>query len=131
MLRKKYSIVPICVKESEIRSVLISYEDKCVQKGSIIQYLNTKLIAKHPYFDNKTSSHKYVFYDDGYALMGVDNTNKIYESYLLNSKRAYHYNTLGTTLSSSLKVTPVEFKAFTKRGALNKFKKYNKRKELK
>ena len=116
--RKKYAIVPICMKEYRLRCVLISYENKVLKSIDNVLYEGTKLIAKDPYFYDSSKSHQYDFHDTYYILSSVNNTHKIYESYLLGEKRPYHYH-----INSMFK-NPIEFKAFTQKGALRKFRKY-------
>lgn len=130
---KKYAMIPINTKEDEegnihVRRVLISYRFKThskINKKSnyekvVANYRGTKIIATDDYFKNPNATHRYTFYDNGYALESVHNN---LNGFLYAFKPEIFYMRVYHGLDRKYDGYPsvIEFKANTKDEAIKLF----------
>lgn len=119
--KKTYAMIPINSKingkdEVLIRRVLISYKGKPIQGvfgGKT--YINTRLVAKDPYFKDEKSSHQYIFFDDGYYLEECKHAD-LKEDYegvgIMHKVRPYHTTfKLDNYFKDGDELKSIEFKA--------------------
>ena len=103
MKKTNYSMVVINRKYDEndkllLRRVLISYTKKNKLKDRVV-YKGTKIIEVDDYFLNQSSSHQYIFTDEGYNLINVDESRSEFSDFYINcinnslkeKVRPYHY----------------------------------------
>ena len=101
---RTYAAIPINKKVMDdgvhIRRILISFTNVVREMycGYPMEFFDgVKILAKDPYFGSSEASHKYLFDEDGYVLLNVDDTNPRKQMYdkkapEIYNKRRYHEN---------------------------------------